>query len=188
MGAVPTRQQSGKPPPPAPPLKGRGEEPEPLQYGLNHICRRSVKIALANMTATACANLIHPAHIRGYGVMNTTWNDSRFGPGSYEHASQEDRSAPRVPVHLAATLRPAGVRAFQTTIRDLSLGGFTAISASRIDPHTLCWLTIPGFQPIQAEVAWWEAGLVGAAFASLMTHEMLDAIVGNYRGAGFEAA
>ena len=90
--------------------------------------------------------------------MNTTWNDSRFGPGSYEHASQEDRSAPRVRVHIAASLRPAGVRAFQTTIRDLSLGGFTATSSSRLEARNFCWLTIPGFAPITRDSRWTNEG------------------------------
>lgn len=117
---------------------------------------------------------------------STTWNDSRFGPGSYEHASQEDRSAPRVPVHIGALLRPAGVRGFQTTVRDLSLGGFTATSPNRLEPHNFCWLTIPGFAPIQGEVVWWETGMVGVAFASLISREVLHAVLLQHRGHGPE--
>ena len=129
----------------------------------------------------------HMAHNRGMAMNSTTWNDSRFGPGSYEHASQEDRSAPRMRVHIAASLRPAGARGFDTIVRDLSLGGFTATSPARLEEHNFCWLKIPGFETIQAEVVWWEAGLVGAAFASLITREMFDAIVAQQRDTGLEA-
>jgi len=114
-------------------------------------------------------------------MSDTTWNDSRFGPGSYEHSSQEDRSAPRVRVHIAAAVRPSGVRGFQTIVRDLSLGGFTATSPKRLEAHNFCWLTIPGFEPIRGEVVWWEAGLFGVAFASLLPQETLDAIVAHQR-------
>ena len=114
-------------------------------------------------------------------MSSTTWNDSRFGPGSYEHASLEDRSAPRVRVHIGASVRPSGVRGFQTIVRDLSLGGFTATSPARLEAHNFCWLTIPGFEPIQGEVVWWEAGLFGVAFASLLPQATLDAIIGHQR-------
>jgi len=119
---------------------------------------------------------------------STTWNDSRFGPGSYEHASQEDRSAPRLRVHIGATLRPAGGRACDTIIRDLSVGGFTATSPARLEAHNFCWLTIPGFPAMQAEVVWWEAGMIGAAFGSLIDHDVFDAIVTQYRGSDLGAA
>ena len=108
--------------------------------------------------------------------MSTTWNDSRFGPGSYEHASQEDRSVPRVRVHIAATLRATGHRSFATIVRDVSRGGFTATASERIDARTLCWLTVPGCAAIEAEIVWWEAGLIGAAFASLLTESQLGAL------------
>jgi hypothetical protein len=120
--------------------------------------------------------------------MNTTWNDSRFGPGSYEHASQEDRCAARVPVHIAASLRPSGARAFATIVRDLSLGGFTATAATRLEAHSVCWLTIPGFGALQAEVIWWEAGLAGAAFSRMISLETFEAMVAHYRGNGPEPA
>jgi hypothetical protein len=117
-------------------------------------------------------------------MSNTTWNDSRFGPGSYEHASQEDRSAPRVPVHIPGTMRPAGGRAFATIVRDLSLGGFTATAPVRLEERNFCWLTIPGIEAIQAEVVWWDAGMVGAAFATLITQNLFDAIVAHHRSSG----
>jgi|GEM_PF-937917 len=110
-------------------------------------------------------------------MSSTTWNDSRFGPGSYEHCSQEDRSTPRMCVHIGASVRPSGVRGFQTIVRDLSLGGFTAVSAARLEAHNFCWLAIPGFPPIQGEIVWWEAGLFGVAFATLLDQSTFNAII-----------
>lgn len=109
--------------------------------------------------------------------MGTTWNNSRFGPGSYEHASQEDRSSPRLRVHIAASLRAAGSRGFATIVRDIGLGGVTASAPNRIEPHTFCWLTLPGFEPIRGEAVWWEAGLVGLAFATLLSDDQFAALV-----------
>ena len=121
-------------------------------------------------------------------MSSTTWNDSRFGPGSYEHASQEDRSAPRARVHITASMRLSGSRAFETTVRDLSLGGYTATAPMRLEEHCMCWLTMPGFAAIKGEVVWWEAGLAGIAFATLMEREVYDAIVGQHRNPGAELA
>ena len=109
--------------------------------------------------------------------MTTTWNDSRFGPGSYEHAAQEDRSAPRVRVHIEASVRPAGMRPFATIVRDVSACGFTATAAGRLEPHSLCWLALPGVPAIEAEVIWWDAGLFGAAFSHLIDTPQLDAVL-----------
>lgn len=116
--------------------------------------------------------------------MSTTWNDSRFGPGSYEHSSQEDRSAPRVRVHITASLRPSGARGFSTTVRDLSLGGFTASSPGRLQPQNRCWITFPGFEAMQAEVIWWEAGIVGAAFDTMLHPAIFEEIVNRHSNLG----
>jgi hypothetical protein len=112
---------------------------------------------------------------------NTTWNDSRFGPGSYEYASQEDRSTPRMRVHFGASVRPSGARGFHTIVRDLSLGGYTAVSAARLDVNNFCWLAIPGFPALQGEVIWWDAGLFGVAFATLLDPSTFNAIIAYQR-------
>ena len=114
---------------------------------------------------------------------STTWNDSRFGPGSYEHAAQEDRSGPRVRVHISAGMRVSGGRSFETIVRDLAPGGLTVTAPSRIDDHTACWISIPGFAALRGEVVWWETGIAGVAFATLLDRATFDAIVEQFRGA-----
>ena len=103
------------------------------------------------------------------------------GPGRYDLASQEDRSASRAGIAIPARLRPAGGRAVQTVVNDLSLSGFSAISIQRLHPGTICWLTLPGLESLQAEVVWWEHNLCGCAFASLLSPVVFDSILQRLR-------
>ena len=117
--------------------------------------------------------------------MSTTWRDSRFGPGSYEHSAQEDRCAPRSKVNIPASLRPSGGKGFYTVVNDLSLGGFSATALNRMHVGAKCWLTLPGLESLQAEVVWWQSGQVGCAFAGLLSPIVYDNILGRYyRGDG----
>ena len=95
----------------------------------------------------------------------------------YEVAAQEDRCAPRTRVAIAAAMRPAGSKRLQTVVRDISLSGFSAIALSRLAPGTVCWLTLPGRDPMKAQVVWWEQGRAGFAFDCLLEQDVLNAIV-----------
>ena len=104
--------------------------------------------------------------------------------GRYELAAQEDRSAPRTKLVIPAQLRQSGGRPFQTTVNDLSLSGFSAVAVSRIHPGTICWLTLPGLESLQAEVIWWEDQMIGCAFANLLSPIVHDNILARFRGDG----
>lgn len=99
------------------------------------------------------------------------------GQSPYDIASQEDRSALRVPIAIPARLRPAGGRAVQTMVNDLSLSGFSATSIQRLHPGTICWLTLPGLESLQAQVVWWDHNLCGCAFASLLSPIVFENIL-----------
>jgi hypothetical protein len=101
--------------------------------------------------------------------------------GRYEVAAQEDRSAPRTRLAIRAQLRQAGGRPFQTIVNDLSLSGFSATSVGRMHPGTVCWLTLPGLESLQAEVIWWEDSLCGCAFSSMLSPIVHDSIIARYR-------
>lgn len=116
--------------------------------------------------------------------MSTTWRDSRFGPGSYEHSAQEDRCAPRPRVSIPATLRPSAGKGFRTVVRDLSIAGFSADSLHRLHEGTTCWLTLPGLEALQAEVVWWKSGTAGCAFVALLNPIVHDTIVSRFRSDG----
>ncbi len=94
----------------------------------------------------------------------------------YARAAQEDRSAKRTQIAIPAELRASGTRRFQTIVSDLSLSGFCASSVQILHPGTICWLSLPGLGPLQAEIIWWEDNLCGGAFDRLLSpivHESL---------------
>lgn len=100
----------------------------------------------------------------------------------YALAAQEDRSAHRVRLSIPATLRPAGARKFQTVVRDLSLSGFSATAITRIAMKTTCWLTLPNMEAMQANVIWWEQGVVGCAFEQLLSPSDYENVLTRWRG------
>jgi hypothetical protein len=97
----------------------------------------------------------------------------------YEVAAQEDRSAPRTRVSIAAAMRPVGSKQLQTVLQDISRSGFSAIAIGRLVADTVCWLTLPGRVPMKAEVVWWEHGRAGFAFDCLLEQDELDVIIAN---------
>lgn len=102
----------------------------------------------------------------------------------YTIAAQEDRSAPRTRITIPAHLRASGGRSFHTVVQDLSLSGFCATAVSRLYPGTVCWLTLPGLQSLQAQVIWWEGNLAGCAFDDMLSPIVHDNLLGRYRGDG----
>jgi hypothetical protein len=104
--------------------------------------------------------------------------------GRYDLAAQEDRSAPRTRIVIPAQLRASGMRSFQTVVNDLSLSGFSATAVTRMNPGSICWLTLPGLESLQAEVVWWEDGTCGCAFSNLISPIVHDNILARYRGDG----
>jgi hypothetical protein len=95
----------------------------------------------------------------------------------YTEAAQEDRSAPHVGIRLRSSLRPSGQASFETSVIDLSLGGFAAWCGNPLPPGTLCWLTLPGVKPMQSEVVWWEDKFVGCAFSELLDPSTYNEVV-----------
>lgn len=104
--------------------------------------------------------------------------------GRYDIAAQEDRCAPRTRIMIPAQLRASGMRAFQTVVNDLSLSGFSATAINRMHVGSVCWLTLPGLESLQAEVVWWENGNCGCAFANLLSPIVHDNILARFRGDG----
>lgn len=101
--------------------------------------------------------------------------------GNYEIAAQEDRSAARTRIMIPAQLRASGMRAFQTVVNDLSLSGFSATAVTRMHTGSVCWLTLPGLESLQANVVWWENGMTGCAFTNLLSPIVHDNILARYQ-------
>jgi hypothetical protein len=106
------------------------------------------------------------------------------GMSQYETAAQEDRSAPRTRLSIPAFLRQSGGKRFNTVVNDLSLSGFSATAITRMHEGAVCWLTLPGLEPLQAQVVWWEHNTVGCAFQNLLSPIVHDNILARYRGDG----
>ena len=104
----------------------------------------------------------------------------------YALAAQEDRSAPRTKTLIPAQLRPSGSKGFQTVIHDLSLSGFSAMAINRLHIGGVCWLTMPGMESMQAQVIWWENGMVGCAFQQLLSPIILDNIIDRWQSEGLK--
>ena len=101
----------------------------------------------------------------------------------YEIAAQEDRCAPRTQITIPASLRASGSKGFHTVIHDLSISGFSATAINRMHAGSLCWLTIPGLESLQAQVIWWENGMVGCAFDRLLNPIIHDNLLEKWKGA-----
>lgn len=99
----------------------------------------------------------------------------------YHYAAQEDRSAPRTRIAIPAGLRASGGRGFQTVVHDLSLSGFSAMAINRLSPGTICWLTLPGMESMEAEVIWWNNSLVGCALHQLLNPIIHDNIIARWQ-------
>ena len=109
-------------------------------------------------------------------------NAVRGSQQSYAVAAQEDRSAPRTRISIPAQLRPSGSRGYQTVVKDLSLSGYSAMAINRLHPGTICWLTMPDMESMQGRVVWWEDGLVGCAFDTLLSPIILENLLLRWNG------
>jgi hypothetical protein len=104
-----------------------------------------------------------------------TWTDN---DDLYAAATQEDRSAPRTRIKLAARLRPSGYKRRNVLLRDISLSGFSVASIDRLPAHTHCRLTIPEIGRFDARSIWWERGRGGGfAFEQLLDLSILETII-----------
>ena len=103
-----------------------------------------------------------------------------LGRFRYDIAAQEDRCALRTKVSIPAILRRSTAKGFRTVVNDLSIAGFSAKSPSRMHVGSICWLTLPGLESLQSEVIGWQGGVVGCAFARLLSPIIHEHIVSRY--------
>ena len=105
---------------------------------------------------------------------------SLVSPDRYAIAAQEDRCAPRTRLTIPVRMRVSGASAFETVVQDLSIGGFSAATISRMYEGQICWLTLPGLESRQAQVVWWNACTGGCAFDELLSPIVHEAILARY--------
>ncbi|WP_326523316.1 PilZ domain-containing protein [Sphingomonas sp.] len=80
-------------------------------------------------------------------------------------------------VLLDARVRDRSAARFSIRVVDLSMTGFRAETAFGVRPGTLIWITLPGLQGLEAEVAWHRGEYIGAAFRQPLHPAVFDHIV-----------
>ena len=106
----------------------------------------------------------------------------------YEHAAQEDRSAPRIKLNIPATMRPSASSGFKVIVKDLSLSGVACEALTGMKAGTRVWLTLPGLSSLQAEIMWNDGVMVGCAFTNLLNPAVLENVLARFPIVANEAA
>ena len=99
---------------------------------------------------------------------------------SYAEAALEDRSAPRTKLRIPASLRPSGFKGFSVIVKDLSMSGFAAEALTGMKAGTRVFITMPGLNALEAEIAWNDGTMIGCAFQNLLNEAVLDSILNRF--------
>lgn len=89
----------------------------------------------------------------------------------------DKRATLRRAVRLDARVRDRNAARFAIRVVDLSRTGLRAETASTIRPGSLIWITLPGLQSLEAEVAWQRGEHIGAAFRQPLHPAVFEHIV-----------
>lgn len=93
-----------------------------------------------------------------------------------KHWQQDERRSLRLKVSVAASVRQPGSTAFDAKVLDLSMTGFRLETSFNLKPGTRVWLTLPGMQSLEAEVAWRKDFIYGCAFVQSLYPAVFDHI------------
>lgn len=99
---------------------------------------------------------------------------------SYALAAEEHRCAPRFDLKISALMRFSGSRRFAVEVTEMSLAGFSCDALIQSQPGTLCWLTLPGLESLEAMVVHCFNTGTGFAFANLLDPAVLDHFIAAY--------
>ena len=88
----------------------------------------------------------------------------------------ETPRAERVALRAEVRSRHAGGKPYPTDIRNLSPGGCCIELPYKADLGERLWVTLPGLQPIEAEVCWAETYVAGCAFKTPLYPAVFDHI------------
>ncbi|MES2339781.1 MAG: PilZ domain-containing protein [Pseudomonadota bacterium] len=89
----------------------------------------------------------------------------------------DNRATLRRSVALDARVRDRSASRFSIRVVDLSRTGFRAETAFQLRPGSIVWITLPGLQGLEAEVAWQRGEHVGAAFRQPLHPAVFEHIV-----------
>ena len=107
----------------------------------------------------------------------TDANDSH-GP-SFNH-----RQFQRGDVLITASIREHGGGRQQVDVIDLSRSGFRMTTGSLIPEDRIIFLTLPGYNPLEARIAWREREIYGCKFIQQLHEAIYDHILQTYPSFG----
>lgn len=93
----------------------------------------------------------------------------------------DGRTAERRVVNLAARLREAGASVTDIEVQDLSIKGFMARTEIALEPGSNAWLKLPGLEPQNSRVVWFDNGKAGFEFATPLHPATLELLVSTAR-------
>lgn len=89
----------------------------------------------------------------------------------------DNRATLRRDVRLDARVRDRNASRFSVRVVDLSRTGFRGETAFTIRPGSTIWITLPGLQSLEAQVAWQRGEHIGAAFRQPLHPAVFEHIV-----------
>lgn len=99
-------------------------------------------------------------------------------------SSLNHRHFERGEVSITASIREHGGGRQQVDIVDLSRSGFRMKTGSLIPEDRIIFLTLPGYNPLEARIAWHESEIYGCKFVQQLHEAIYDHILQTYPGFG----
>jgi PilZ domain len=96
------------------------------------------------------------------------------------HYSSDYREFRRGDVLITAQIREHGGGRQQVDIVDLSQSGFRMKTGSFIPQDKVIFLTLPGYNPLEARIAWHERELYGCQFVQRLHEAIYEHILQKY--------
>jgi PilZ domain len=98
-------------------------------------------------------------------------------PGQHDY---NHRAFARGGVSIRATIREHGGGRQEVDIIDLSQSGFRMRTGSYIPQDKVIFLSLPGYHPLEAHIAWHERELYGCEFIQRLHEAIYDNILQKY--------
>lgn len=98
----------------------------------------------------------------------------------FDSRGHEPRAFKRSWVSITASVREQGGGRQQVEVVDLSQAGFRMRTGSFIAPDRTLFLTLPGYNQLQARIAWHENEFYGCEFVQRLHAAVYDDIVRRY--------
>ncbi len=99
---------------------------------------------------------------------------------NYDKYRHDYRAFIRDDVSITASIREQGGGRQQVEVVDLSQAGFRMRTGSFIPGDRVIFLTLPGYNPLEARIAWHEREYYGCEFVQRLHEAIYEHIVSRY--------